>query len=395
MFEEAKLSSVLYSNSLDINKFENLISNNAQGYKFYWLGAIFEHIIRGKEEITFDQLVNEMIWQAWRTVTYYHLRLGPTQKNYTVNALEHIINTLKELNTAVFERGYLDRDKIYDLIKIHEDKIRPLKNTLTDFVPYRLIKPFLDEMGRSLVDKNQDKKLMEYMKKFSSEDNGLFYVIIDAKSRGERTIKVNSHWAQFIKDNYILLKGWLDYNKAKYIQDRNPGVPGIIYKLSPMPEILRKLKEARNLWVMTSELTNKPLYEIYTGNELDISNFDLDHFVPRSYVTNDELWNLVPMSKSLNCSKSNRLPEWEKYFKEFATYQYYLYESIFYLDKPKQDILYKQFEKCQKHNVNSIWALEKLYVKGNTKEEFNNILEENLKTIYNSAKLQNYEIWRI
>lgn len=74
-----------------------------------------------------------------------------------------------------------------------------------------------------------------------------------------------------------------------------------MYKVAPeMEERHKSLKNARELWIATVELTGRPLYEIYTGNELPIGEFDLDHFVSRSYVSNDELWNLTPMNKSLN-----------------------------------------------------------------------------------------------
>ena len=46
-------------------------------------------------------------------------------------------------------------------------------------------------------------------------------------------------------------------------------------------------------------LTDKPI----ANNELSI-----DHIIPWSYMYSDDLWNLVYVSKSRNCSKSNRLP---------------------------------------------------------------------------------------
>lgn len=30
--------------------------------------------------------------------------------------------------------------------------------------------------------------------------------------------------------------GWLRFNKALFIQDRNPGVPGVMYKVAPENE---------------------------------------------------------------------------------------------------------------------------------------------------------------
>ena len=49
-------------------------------------------------------------------------------------------------------------------------------------------------------------------------------------------------------------------------------------------------------------------HDIYSGESITASRFDLDHFIPCSYVANDELWNLIPMERRLNSSKSNKLP---------------------------------------------------------------------------------------
>ena len=194
--------------------------------------------------------------------------------------------------------------------------------------------------------------------------------------------------------NYAVIMGWLRFNKALFIQDRNPGVPGVMYKVAPENEEKRKsLKNARELWIATVDVTGRPLYEIYTGNELSIDEFDLDHFVPRSYVSNDELWNLTPMAKKLNSSKNNKLPE-RRYIKDFVEYNYYLYSLIFANgNKDQAAILKHYFDRCENQHLNAIWATEKLYIPGNTKEQFVNILGENLGLVYDSAKLQEYEEW--
>ena len=56
------------------------------------------------------------------------------------------------------------------------------------------------------------------------------------------------------------------------------------------------------------DITKRPIREIYTDREIGLDVLSIDHFVPHSYISNDELWNLIPMSKSLNSSKNNRLP---------------------------------------------------------------------------------------
>ena len=48
------------------------------------------------------------------------------------------------------------------------------------------------------------------------------------------------------------------------------------------------------------------------------------------------------------------------------------------------------FNKCENQHLNAAWATEKLYIPGNSKEQF-----ENLGMVYDSAKLQEYEMWEI
>ena len=144
---------------------------------------------------------------------------------------------------------------------------------------------------------------------------------------------------------------------------------------------------------MASEIAELPLREIYTGKELSVDDFTLDHFVPKSYVANDELWNLTPMGSRLNSSKNNKLPDWE-YAEKFVGYQYEFYEAIFKNTSGTAEKLLKQFEKCKTYNVNASWAAEELYIAGKTDTQFKNLLRDNLKLTYDAAKLQSYEIWR-
>ena len=87
--DSGKLSTILYSNKLDVKKFENL-----QGYKFFWLEAILKLIAQNKQLFTFEDVIDEMIVGAWRMVTHYHLRLGHTVNGNAENFLEHAIRIL-------------------------------------------------------------------------------------------------------------------------------------------------------------------------------------------------------------------------------------------------------------------------------------------------------------
>ena len=95
------------------------------------------------------------------------------------------------------------------------------------------------------------------------------------------------------------------------------------------------------------------------------------------------------MERRLNSSKSNRLPEWDLYFGNLAALQYKMYETVF-----SHEQIQKAFEKCRRDNLNAMWAVENLYIPGNTEEQFTNILEHNLRSVYDAAKLQGYGLWR-
>ena len=57
--------------------------------------------------------------------------------------------------------------------------------------------------------------------------------------------------------------------------------------------------------------------------------------------------------------------------------------------------MHKRFEACYKDNIHSIWANQELYRPGNSIEEFENILEKNMRPVYDSARRQGYELWKI
>ena len=88
---------IVYENSLDMDKFARMFNNKAQSYKFYWFEAILNLTKATEEDITFEEVIDEMICEAWHTVMHYHLRLGPTINGNAENFLEHAINTLNSM----------------------------------------------------------------------------------------------------------------------------------------------------------------------------------------------------------------------------------------------------------------------------------------------------------
>ena len=174
----------------------------------------------------------------------------------------------------------------------------------------------------------------------------------------------------------------------KWLQNNNPEVPGLVYKLAPMDEKMRKLGKVRKLW--EGILDCQEIRDVFTGESIQSAKYDIDHFIPWSFVMNDELWNLMPMDSSLNSAKSNRLPQWDPFFTRFSENQFVLYRLIH--EKPG---IHKLYEGCWRDNLHSIWAGQELYRPGNSRETFSTILQDNMRPVYDSARRQGYEIWKL
>mgnify|MGYP002509859093 CR=1 FL=1 len=161
-------------------------------------------------------------------------------------------------------------------------------------------------------------------------------------------------------------------------------VPGIADKLYPPQE--RKLEKVKKYWKLL--LTLKPVHEIYGDIELTDKDISIDHFVPWSYVAHDEFWNLHPTTRSINSSKSNNLPDWNRYFPQLAKLEYGSYEMMW-----EYDAVHDAFEVCAKEHLNDDAVRRKIYRKGRDLASFSNALEEIVQPIYQSAKNCGFKDW--
>jgi hypothetical protein len=172
-----------------------------------------------------------------------------------------------------------------------------------------------------------------------------------------------------------------------YLQRRNPSVPGIANKLYPQQE--RDLSYVKKYW--KAILMIQPITEIYKGNQITEKDIiSIDHFVPWSYVTHDELWNLSPTTKSINSAKSNHLPKWASYFDSLCKIEYMAYEMVW-----KYDAVHKAFEKCLANNVNSTDVKQKLYRPNLERNEFYHNLQEIMLPVYQAAGKMGFRDWEM
>lgn len=376
-----------YYNTLDIEGFSKMMNSPSYCYKFYWLEAIVQLISANKTEATYDEIINKMISNAWYPVLEYHIHLsGIYGENIIKDNLERAVLRLQELSQLANNAS--DIEIMNNLHEFSEDKeLRFYRKELTKNVPYKALSGFANRGSEKINLDSSAGRLRAYYNKLSQSEILLPYTFNDDKGL-KRVITFNDGWIQMIRDNTVNILGWIQLEKVKWLQNNNPEVPGLVYKLAPADEKMRKLTNARKLWDAVLEV--KPIVDVFKNEPIDAEKYDLDHFIPWSFVMNDELWNLMPMDSSWNSKKNNKLPKWDLFFDQFADNQFDLYELLY--EKPG---IYKLYEACYRDNLHSIWANRELYCKGNSKEEFHKILGKNMRPVYDSARRQGYEIWNL
>lgn len=216
-----------YSEELNIGQLSRLFDNTTNCYKFFWFQAIIRKLDGKHRSFSFDELIDEMIADAWYMVTEYHLRLGPL--GITDNLEEVVKYIYDHYNFCSSEK----REKIIEFLQCTDDKIiKQYKLRLIHCVPYRLQVPFYDEIKidrkvwngskKTLTDEiNRQRRLMYYFGTFSNLST---------------IIKVDETWAKYLYKNKEILKGWTQLKLIHYLQNKNPSVPGIADKIEPPVE---------------------------------------------------------------------------------------------------------------------------------------------------------------
>lgn len=361
---------------LNIGYLSRLFDNTTNCYKFFWFQAILNRLDGENNRFTFDELINEMIADAWYMVTECHLRLGPVGvKDNLEEAVKYIYSNYGFLSSE-------KKEKILEFLRNSDDKkLTKYKADLTLNVPYRLQTPFYDEItiGSSLWNGSKNNLIDEI-----NRQHRLMYYFLMVSGLGS-VIEVDSAWAEYLFRNKEILKGWTRLKLIQYLQNKNPSVPGIADKLEARAS--RDIDRVRKYWRLIIQI-EPTLRDIYGEIALENENISIDHFVPWQYVAHDELWNLHPTTKSINSSKSNSLPSWKLYFNSLGELEYRAYEL-----KAQNDIIAHEFWKIAPYHLNNQEIRNQLYEDGLDKSSFIGRLEHVIKPVYEAAQMSGFKEW--
>jgi hypothetical protein len=193
----------------------------------------------------------------------------------------------------------------------------PHVGALKRYAPFLLLSPFF---GRELDGKTQQQRHAH----IRDEGNARFESLRPLyRFVGRDSIELHPAWADYIESNFAVVSGWAERKWIAFLQARNPLAPAVSEKISA-PEERQRLTFQKSYWeriIVRARAESRPFHCIYSGAVLDPDDFQLDHFLPWSFVCHDSLWNLLPVLPAANASKHDRIPDAE-YIGIFAWSQF-------------------------------------------------------------------------
>ena len=292
------------STILPVNKLSSAFRSTSATYKFYWLLAIVELVEEGHFKLEKRNIFARMISNSWYTVNYFHVSFGK-QDNIQL-AVEKILN---------IETLTIDEKKQSLNLCLEKSQNKQTINELMHFdknVPHWFLTPWFPKLPKETDSDHRKRIYTDSQSFFNDSLYGLH----------KNFISINPSWIPYLQNNSKIIKDFCYWNLTLFLQVRNPNIPDIANKLIK-PAVRNSLtKQTNEYWKLVFKELGF-INCIFTETKLyfDKKNFALDHFVPHAFVSHDLIWNLLPIDKRFNSSKSDKLPRFEKYFDKFFELQ--------------------------------------------------------------------------
>ena len=188
-----------YYNSLDIEGFSLMMKDPSYCYKFYWLEAIVKLVSEGVRDTTFDEVINEMISNAWYSVREYHIHLSGVQLDGQVrDGLERAVIKLTELSGLPSSASKVE---IKNAIKEYDKILKEAKEQLTNMVPYRALAGFFSKADER-ADWASIKRITAYIERIN-RDVVLLPYTLGKSSKLKKEIHFEPAWIEMIQDNTV------------------------------------------------------------------------------------------------------------------------------------------------------------------------------------------------
>ena len=290
-------------------------------YKYGFLKAIIDNLynVDANLQLTFDQLFSKFAEIYWNLILKHRLR--------------------QKAPTADNKESYLEQI-------LHEAETK-----------YRIIEPIPFEsltasMMLEISHQVKTKCKRNVVGALFEDTQKLFYSF----SKKDEWLRINPVMYEFLCKHKVVIEKLNYYEWAKFLERVNED--------SVACKILNKIDESskRN----NLAYYRKILYEefecktcFYCGKPLNPDKIDVDHFVPWSFVKDDNLWNLVLACPSCNRKKNDKLPA-DKYLSDIMDRNQHIITKSYNMDLTD----YQAGKVCEVYNWAKVNGYDKIWTPG-------------------------------
>ena len=277
---------------LNVQALSRTFESTATSYKFTFFQAILN--ICGQRgftkfdgKITCKELAVEMAVIAWYPHTFHKLSFG------RVDELGRILDSLPFTIEGSSLANLVVRKNLRAALLDNYQRIG--LDSLLRHVPYRLLTPFFEAKLRGIQDQKKI-SLIRVMahETFTSKTPALYRL-----TEQDTAVEIHPKWLLYLQESFGVVSGWLAHNWVAFLQSRNPNVPAISCKIQP-PTSRASLNTQIKRWRRVIESSKTRC--IYSDELLNPNHFEVDHFVPWSFICHDQPWNLMPVLPAANAS---------------------------------------------------------------------------------------------
>ena len=357
------MANIPQSDFLSTKNLSWVFNNTTATYKFYWFQSLLQmHNEEGIYRMNVWDLVIRMVANAWFPIHYFHLSFG------SMDSLHRIVTELQWMTDLPMDAK---KEEVVECLTVRLDdkKVKDQLATLIRNVPYRFLSPWINYTSDADV-----------IARSHAYENGCLYSI--QKTKDEFYITINPVWNKYLQDYYGILTDFINWNLTLFLQQRNPNIPNIPNKLT-RPMERTSLSKQRRFWDDVIRIGGH-VHCIYTGQEIHIGDYAVDHFLPWSFVAHDQLWNLIPADNSINSSKSDKLPPLDRFLPKLAEEHR---EAIrIYLGAGKKESALEDFTSLG-YTPRDLLQLNR--------ERFLAAYQQTFSPLFQIAQNMGYEVWNV
>lgn len=247
-------------------------SVNDTSYKFGFLKSILDNLYNVDENLvlSFDQLFSKFAEIYWNLVLKHHILQKNPGKAERRSALENVLYDAKE------------------------------RFAIEDGIPFESI---TDEMKFFVCHNVKVKCKQNVVGALYADLSELFYSF----SKEGEWIQINPQMYSFVCRNKTAIEKINYYEWATFLEKVNEDKV-VDHLLTKIDDSTHRTRNGLSFYrdILFREFENKCFY---CGKEVSYGKVEVDHFIPWSFIKDDNLWNFVLACPDCNGKKSNKLAD--------------------------------------------------------------------------------------